>query len=89
MNRRELLGLIGAMGTGTAFGTSHVLADGHAMINGKKLPDPLGNHHLHFCGIHCAKKDSRIQIITQHYYGMITTRLAENGFGLPPDCACR
>ena len=32
---------------------------------------PTGNHHLHFCGIHVAKKDPRIQIVTQHYCGMV------------------
>jgi hypothetical protein len=40
-------------------------------MDDNKMMAPLGNHHLHFCGIHCAKKDPRIQIITQHYCGMI------------------
>ena len=28
---------------------------------------PLHAGHLHFCGIHIAKKDPKIQILTQHY----------------------
>ena len=71
LNRRELLGVVGVMGTSAALGTSHALADGHGKATGDKMMSPPGNHHLHFCGIHCAKKDSRIQIITQHYCGMI------------------
>ncbi len=51
-------------------GGAHVFADGHGHAENKMMA-PLGNHHLHFCGIHCAKKDPRIQIITQHYCGMV------------------
>ena len=43
--------------------------DGHAAENGKGSPS--GNHGLHVCGIHVAKKDPTIQIITQHYCGPI------------------
>ena len=70
MNRRELLGTVGAMGA--AIGTSHASTDdhGHGKPTDNKLMPPVGNHHLHFCGIHCTKKNPKIQIITQHYCGM-------------------
>jgi hypothetical protein len=71
MNRRELLGAVGAVGAGAALATAHALADGHGKRDDNKTMAPPGNHHLHFCGIHCAKKDPRIQIITQHYCGMV------------------
>ncbi len=71
MNRRELVSMVGAMGAGAALGTSQAIADGHGKGNDNKPMAPLGNHHLHFCGIHCAKKDPRIQIVTQHYCGMV------------------
>lgn len=71
MNRRELLGVVGALGTGAALGVSGAFAGDHATMPGGPMLRPLGNHHLHFCGIHCAKKDPRIQIVTQHYCGMI------------------
>lgn len=70
MNRRELLGTIGALGTGLAVGGATV----HAHDSGTRKDDkmtPLGNHGTHFCGIHVAKKDPKIQIVTQHYCGMI------------------
>ena len=71
MNRRELLSVAGAMGAGVTLGSSSSLADGHGKTHDNKMLAPLSNHHLHFCGIHCAKKDLRIQIVTQHYCGMV------------------
>ena len=71
MNRRELLSVAGAMGAGVTLGSSSALADGHGKTDDNKMLAPLGNHHLHFCGIHCAKKDPRIQIVTQHYCGLV------------------
>ncbi len=72
MKRRELLGAVGAISAGAVIGTPNAKADehGHANPIDDKLMAPVGNHHLHFCGIHCAKKDPTIQIITQHYCGM-------------------
>jgi Protein of unknown function (DUF1264) len=70
MNRRELLGVVGAVGAGASLGTSPAPADEHAKAGGKAMAPP-GDFHLHFCGIHCAKKDPRIQIVTQHYCGMV------------------
>jgi hypothetical protein len=73
MNRRELLAVAGAMGAGMTLGGAHVFADGHGhgKADDNTMMAPLANHHLHFCGIHCAKKDPRVQIITQHYCGTI------------------
>ena len=56
MNRRQLLGLAGAMGAGMTLGGPHVFADDHGSADDNKMMTPLGNHHLHFCGIHCARK---------------------------------
>ena len=75
MNRRELFSVAGAMSAGAMLGDADAFAegDGHSQIHGQtfdnKMMAPVGNHHLHFCGIHCAKKDPRIQIVTQHYCG--------------------
>lgn len=70
MNRRELFGTVGVLGAGVTLGGVHAVAADHGKMDNNKMMAPLGNHHLHFCGIHCAKKDPRIQIITQHYCGM-------------------
>jgi Protein of unknown function (DUF1264) len=67
MNRRELLGM--AAGAGAALSGAHAFAD-HEATPAAGM-GPTGNHHLHFCGIHVAKKDPRIQIVTQHYCGMV------------------
>ena len=71
MNRRELLSMAGVMGAGVTLGSSNALADGHIKTVDNRMMAPLDNHHLHFCGIHCAKKDPRILIVTQHYCGMV------------------
>jgi hypothetical protein len=71
MNRRELLGVVGAIGTGAVLGATAAAAEEHGKMADNKAMAPVGNLHLHFCGIHCAKKDPRIQIITQHYCGAI------------------
>lgn len=65
MDRRELFG---ALGAGMALGGSAAAAD-HGEKAAGKFMDPLANHHLHFCGIHVAKKDPKLQIVTQHYCG--------------------
>ena len=63
MDRREMLGLFGALGT-----TFPLLAADH---EAKKEPhatgSPLTGPHAHFCGIHMAKKDPKFQLVTQHY----------------------
>jgi len=70
MNRRDAFGVIGAMGCGLGAGAARADDRGHGNPTDNKLLAPVGNHHLHFCGIHVAKKNPKIQIITQHYCGM-------------------
>ena len=69
MNRREMLGAVGVIGASLTVCTSPTHAEDHPKPTGGKMMAPLGNHHLHFCGIHTAKKDPKIQIVTQHYCG--------------------
>jgi len=59
MDRRELFGVVGALG---AAGAAN--ADPHGAKPGAS---PLAGPHLHFCGIHMAKKNPKLQFITQHY----------------------
>jgi hypothetical protein len=70
MNRRDAFGVIGGMGCGLSAGSVRASGQGHGKPSENKLMAPVGNHHLHFCGIHVAKKDPKIQVITQHYCGM-------------------
>ena len=71
MDRREALGLFGAIGVGAAVGgRSHLAADhGEAHADGGKFMAPVSSIHAHFCGIHIAKKNPKFQIIAQHYCG--------------------
>ncbi len=63
MNRRELLGNLGVLGTAAA---AHALHPAQAATNHAK-EGPMSAPHFHFCGIHMAKKDPKVQFITQHY----------------------
>lgn len=64
MDRREMLGAVGLglVGAGAASAADHGKeakpADGHG---------PMGKSHLHFCGIHMAKANPKLQFVTQHY----------------------
>jgi hypothetical protein len=62
MDRRELFGAIGAVGAGMTCGAA---ASAAPHTDGKG--GPMSGPHLHFCGIHMAKKDPNFQLITQHY----------------------
>jgi hypothetical protein len=68
MDRRDLLGMVGALGAGLSVGAGGVSAD-HADKEkaGEKYFAPLHNLHAHFCGIHVAKKNPKFQIVTQHF----------------------
>jgi hypothetical protein len=69
MDRREMFKLFGAAGMGLALGgTSSAVPDHNdGSAGGAKAQGPLHAGHVHFCGIHVAKKDPKIQFIAQHY----------------------
>ena len=56
MDRREMLGMVGA-----AFAI-----DGEHKTEAPSA-GPMTGPHAHFCGIHMAKSDPKFQIVTQHY----------------------
>jgi hypothetical protein len=58
MDRRELFGAVGALGAASAAG---------AAPHAEKAGGPLAGPHLHFCGIHMAKANPKLQFVTQHY----------------------
>src|SRR5262249_7861330 len=69
MDRRELLdqlGLAGLVGLAAVGGALEAAAD-HREAPADAGAGPLAQPFAHFCGIHVAKKDSRLQWITQHY----------------------
>jgi hypothetical protein len=64
MDRRDLLGALGALGAVPVCGAVNTaLAADHAA----KAGGPMSHPHLHFCGIHMAKKNPQLQFIAQHY----------------------
>ncbi len=63
MDRRELLGALGGLGVAPACAVA--ASSGHG--DGKGSDGPMGQPHLHFCGIHMAKKNPKLQFVTQHY----------------------
>ena len=67
MDRRELFGMLGALGAAGAVPVCGSLPTAAAHEHGGKGGGPLGEKHLHFCGIHMAKSDQKKQFITQHY----------------------
>jgi hypothetical protein len=69
MDRREMIKVFGTAGMGLALGGAALAASDHkdGAEHGEKSQGPLHAGHLHFCGIHIAKKDPNIQIATQHY----------------------
>jgi hypothetical protein len=73
MDRRELFGILGAVGVGLTGVESLPAADhpAHPEGDNKRLA-PVANLHAHFCGIHLAKKDPRFQIATQHYCAQVS-----------------
>jgi hypothetical protein len=70
MDRREAMGLFGAIGIGAALGSQNAAAQ-HGEHNAKEGPfmAPITSVHAHFCGIHIAKKNPKFQVIAQHYCG--------------------
>ena len=64
MDRRQLIVALGGFGVELGLETA-VGAEGH----GKPAADagPMTGPHAHFCGIHMAKNNPKLQFITQHY----------------------
>jgi hypothetical protein len=67
MDRRELLGLFGAFGTGLVLHRGQSQAAPHGAIEDNSSPSPMAGPHAHFCGIHVAKNNPGFQLIAQHY----------------------
>jgi Protein of unknown function (DUF1264) len=65
MDRREMMKVFGGAGMGMVLGGHAAHADHEKPAAGAE--GPMHNPHVHFCGIHIAKKDPKIQIIAQHY----------------------
>lgn len=63
IDRRELFGTLGAIGAGLACTAPAAAQHGNKAAAG----GPMAGPHLHFCGIHMAKKNPKIQFVTQHY----------------------
>ena len=66
MDRRESLGLLRVGGAGLAVGGC-TPGDGHSKAASDKTGSsarPLGVAFAHFCGIHMAKKDPKLQLET-------------------------
>ncbi len=62
IDRRELFGALGAVGAGLACAAPAAAQHGH-----KPGAGPMTGPHLHFCGIHMAKKNPKLQFVTQHF----------------------
>lgn len=68
MDRRELFGALGALGVAPVCAAVAEGAEGaKAAHAADKDGGPMGKSHLHFCGIHMAKKNPKLQFVTQHY----------------------
>ena len=66
MDRRELIGALSSLGFGAGFNAA-VMADHES--KSEATAGPAAGLHAHFCGIHVAKHDPKIQLIVQHYCG--------------------
>jgi hypothetical protein len=71
MDRRDMFHFLGALGFGAAGAAGLSAHDEHSKGEGR-IPTPVDNLHAHFCGIHIAKKDPKIQIIAHHYCAPIS-----------------
>ncbi len=70
MDRREMFGVVGAVGAGLGLGAAAKADDHGAKPGGNAgMMAPVGGLHAHFCGIHIAKKNPKFQLIAQHYCG--------------------
>jgi hypothetical protein len=69
MDRREALGMFGALGAGVVAGSAAAADHEHSEGHAAGLPSPLNNLHAYFCGIHIAKSNPKFHVITRHYCG--------------------
>lgn len=67
MNRRDLLAQLGVLGAGLVAEQASRADDTVGKTARHVAKGPLATPHAHFCGIHMAKKDPKIQFVTQHY----------------------
>ena len=65
MNRRDLLGVLGAAGLAGAGGATPAAAD-HEADGGKEV-GPANRPHLYLCAFHLAKKDPSFLVEAHHY----------------------
>lgn len=65
MNRRDMLGMLGATTAGLA-GAGRV-AEGAADHDGGEAKDPASGFHLYLCAFHIAKKDPSFVVEAHHY----------------------
>ncbi len=75
MDRRELFRVVGSASMGVVLTEAAQADDHHAAGGAKPAMPPLQGIHLHFCGIHVAKRDPKFQIITQHYCSGLTDEM--------------
>jgi hypothetical protein len=77
MDRRELLGVVGALGAGLTAGASESSAAEHGEKDkgAARYFAPTQGLHAHFCGIHIAKQNAKIQIVTQHFCGSLNEEM--------------
>jgi hypothetical protein len=64
MDRREMFASFGSLGLG-----AYAVGSDHADQKADGAMSPAAGLHAHFCGIHVAKHDPKIQMIVQHYCG--------------------
>lgn len=64
MHRRQMMGALGGMGAVVSAQASDT-KPGHG--GGAGASGPLAGPHAHFCGIHMAKSNPKLQFLTQHY----------------------
>lgn len=75
MNRRELIECLSGLGVGVMAAGLARADHGHGGANASMPAGPMQGFHLHFCGIHIAKKDPRFQLVAQHYCGGVHDEL--------------
>src|SRR5258708_1208028 len=69
MDPRHMIRALAPLGGGLSITDATAQAD-HDKPKGDKHMGPMAGLHAHFCGIHVAKTNLKLQIIAQHYCGM-------------------